>query len=49
MEGLLEQLFSVTWQNEIVPRQWRERALFYVSISAVVIFSKDVINGCWKW
>ena len=24
MVDLLEQLFSVIWQEEIVPRQWRE-------------------------
>ena len=24
MVDLLEQLFSVLWQEEIVPRQWRE-------------------------
>ena len=27
MVDLLEQLFSVIWQEEIVPRQWREEGL----------------------
>ena len=28
MVDLLEQLFSVIWQEEIVPRQWREGLIF---------------------
>ena len=27
--------------------KWRLRA--NVSKSAVIVFSKDAVNGCWKW
>ena len=30
MVDLLEQLFSVIWQEEIVPRQWRALLLIYL-------------------
>ena len=30
MVDLLEQLFSVIWQEEIVPKQWRETALLLI-------------------
>ena len=32
MVDLLEQLFSVIWQEEIVPRQWREEGLIVNNI-----------------
>ena len=30
MADLLEQLFSVIWQEEIVPRQWRKGPIVYI-------------------
>ena len=33
MVDLLEQLFSVIWQEEIVPRQWRQMALLLIYLS----------------
>ena len=32
MVDLLEQLFSVIWQEEIVPRQWREGLIVNIHV-----------------
>ena len=37
MVDLLEQLFSVIWQEEIVPRQWREGLILYYNMQCFFV------------
>ena len=42
LQKLLNVVYSISYCSK-----WRLRA--YVSKSAVMVFSKDVVKGCWKW